>query len=144
MHFSSQRLCSASEQEPFEYWGPAHTAMAGDPAPCSTDCCWDPGGTAESPGQWRHWSKKGSVAGQQVWEQIRCPAANHYTAEEAVEGSARANHSAEGGAEHDRLGAGNGENRSAHPAINARRLTTKESHFWPHRAEVCSLHFTKM
>lgn len=57
------------------------------------------------------------------------PAANHYTAEEAAEGSARANYSDEGGAEHDGPGAGHGENSSAHSAISARRLKTKESHF---------------
>lgn len=137
-NFSPRRLCSTSEQ-PCGYCGPAHSAMAGDPTPCSTDRRWAPRGTAERRGRWLRLSKAGTIAGQQVWEQTHHPAADHHTAEEAVEGAARANCTAEGEAEHDGLGAGNGENRTAHPAVNAKRLKTKEPQLWPHRAEVGSL-----
>lgn len=37
-NFSPRRLRTTSEQDPCEFCGPAHSAMAGDSTPCSADC----------------------------------------------------------------------------------------------------------
>lgn len=136
MHFSSKLLCSASEQDPCGYSGQAHTAVASNTASCSADQCRGPGGTAESGRQQLDLPKKGSTAGRQVRAQIHCPEGNHRSAAEAVEGATRANRTADREAEYERFGAGDGENRTAHPGIAAGRLKTRDLQWAVHRGGV--------
>ena len=98
--------------------GCSSSAVAGDPTPRSTL-------GLRAPRQLLRVKKRSGV-GQQVREQTRRAAADHQPAEEASEGAAGADLTAEGRAERGGAGAGDGENCTAHTASNDSRIQTKE------------------
>lgn len=113
-----RRLFRTSKSDACGCCGPASSAVAGDPTPCSTL-------GLRAPRQLLR-AKKRSGVGQQVREQTRRAAADHLPAEEASEGAAGADLTAEGRAERGGAGAGAGENCTAHTASNDSRIQTKE------------------